>query len=418
MDIGPPSTGLPRRPEAAGPTPPAEALEKPPPERPAAPARPAEPPREEAARHAPRRGGERRRRLRLAGLAALALLLLAAGGAWLHRLLTHVVVDDARIAADMIGLSSRVPGWVREVRVIAGDRAAAGEVVVRLDDREAALALQELEARLAGIAARRREIEARLAMVEALTASREAAERARLETARAALPAAEAERAFAEAEFRRAQELAAGGSGTRQRLDQTRAALEAAHHRVLGARAEIGAAEAELAAAGAARAEREVLRRQLEALGPEERELAARRDRAALDLADRAIAMPVDGIVNRVFVDAGEYVAPGQRILLLHDPARVRVEANVKETQIRHFSPGTRVRVRVDAWPGRRFEGVVERMAGAATSEFALLPSPNPSGNFTKIAQRLPVRIALDPPPEPGLLSPGMMVVVETPRRE
>ena len=362
--------------------------------------------------------GERRRRLRLLAAAALALALLGAGGAWLHRLLTHVQVDDARIAADMIALSSRVPGWVQEVRVIAGDHARAGEVVVRIDGRDSALAVQELEARLAGLAARRAEIEARIALVDAQTTSQLAAERSRLEAARAALPAAEAERVLAEAEHRRASELIAGGSGTRQRLDQTRAALDTARQRVLAAQAEIGAAEARLALAAAAREELAVLRRQLDTIAAQERELIAQRDRAALDLRDRTIRMPVDGIVSRVFVDAGEYVIPGQRILLVHDPARVRVEANVKETELRFFRPGARVRIAVDAWPGRRFEGVVERIGGAATSEFALLPSPNPSGNFTKITQRIPLRIALDPPPEPGLLRPGMMVVVEAEARE
>jgi membrane fusion protein (multidrug efflux system) len=132
----------------------------------------------------------------------------------------------------------------------------------------------------------------------------------------------------------------------------------------------------------------------------------------ALDIADRTIRMPFDGSVDRVFVDAREYVAAGQRLLMLHDPARVRIEANVKETELRHFRTGTSVQVWVDAYPGRGFEGVVERVGGAATSEFALLPSPNPSGNFTKITQRLAIRVALRPPPEPGLLRPGMMVKV------
>jgi membrane fusion protein (multidrug efflux system) len=208
------------------------------------------------------------------------------------------------------------------------------------------------------------------------------------------------------------------GSGTRQRHDQTRALQDASRQKVLSAGAEIQAAEAQLATAAAAREELTVLRRQLDTLDPQQRELSAARDRAALDLRDRTIAMPFDGSIDRVFVDPGEYVTPGQRILLLHDPARVRIEANVKETQLRFFPPGTPVLVRVDAWPGRRFPGVVERTGGAATSEFALLPTPNPSGNFTKITQRLTVRIRLDPPPAPGLLRPGMMVVVEGEARE
>jgi len=359
-----------------------------------------------------------RRRLRLGlGLALLAGAL-GFGGSFLHRLYTHVYVDDARVAADMVAISSRVPGWVREVSVIAGDRVREGTVLIRIDTRESLLAQAELGARLASLQSRRAELEARVAQVDALTSSQIAAQRARLEAARAALPSAEAEVTLAEAEYRRAQELVSTGSGTRQRQDQTRAGLDMARQKVLGATAEIRNVEAQLAAAVAAREELNVLRRQLDAIGPQEREVTAQRDRAALDLADRTIRMPFDGSVDRVFVDAGEYVAPGQRILLLHEPAAVRVEANVKETQLRFFRPGTAVKVSVDAWPGQSFAGRVERIGGAATSEFALLPTPNPSGNFTKITQRLPIRVALDPPPPEGMLRPGMMVVVETEARE
>ena len=159
-------------------------------------------------------------------------------------------------------------------------------------------------------------------------------------------------------------------------------------------------------------------RHQRAALEPLEREITAQRQRIAIDIEDRTIRMPFDGVVDRVFVDPGEYVTPGQRVMLVHDPRRVRVEANVKETEIRYFRPGREVRVTVDAYPGRVFTGRVERVGAAATSEFALLPSPNPSGNFTKITQRLPVRIALEDLPAGGALRPGMMVVVETPARE
>lgn len=359
-----------------------------------------------------------RRRLRLAGALVAALAVLAGGGVWLHRQFTTVFVDDARIAADMVALSSRLPGWVSELTVIAGDEVRGGQVVIRIDSREAEIARREVEARLAGIAARRAELEARIAMVDRQTGSQEDAQRARLEAARAALPAAEAERIYAAGEFARAGQLLGTGSGTRQRHEQTRAQLETATQRVLAVAAEIRNVEAQLAAAGAAREELTVLRRQLDATDPQIRELAAQRDRIALEIRDRTLLMPFDGVVGRVFVDAGEYVTPGQRLLLVHDPRRVRVEANVKETEIRHFRPGTPVRLRVDAYPGRRFEGVVERVGAAATSEFALLPTPNPSGNFTKITQRLPVRIALPDGVADGLLRPGMMVGVEADTRE
>ena len=362
--------------------------------------------------------GAARRRIRIAAALTAFLAVLAAAGGWVHRQVTTVFVDDARIAADMVTLASRLPGWVTEIRVIAGDTGRTGAVLLRIDSREAELTLLEIEARLAGLAARGAELEARLAMVDRQTGSQEDAQRARLEAARSQLPAAQAERLFAEGEFARAVQLMGTGSGTRQRHEQTRAQLETATQRVLAVAAEIRNVEAQLANAGAAREELTVLRRQLESIEPLQRELAAQRDRIRLEIQDRTILMPFDGVVDRVFVDAGEYVTPGQRLMLVHDPARVRVEANVKETEIRYFRTGSPVRLRVDAYPGRNFEGVVERIGGAATSEFALLPSPNPSGNFTKITQRLPMRIALRPGAADGLLRPGMMVEVEAQARE
>ncbi|MCW8087140.1 HlyD family secretion protein [Sabulicella glaciei] len=359
-----------------------------------------------------------RRRMRLLGGALLLLALLGAGGHWLHWQLSHVVLDDARVASDMVTLASRVPGWVERVPVTAGDRVARGALLVQVDARDAALAVEELEARLAGLEARRAELEARRTMVGLQNVSQRAAAAARLDSARAALPAAEAEHAFAEAEHARAERLIASGTGTRQRVEQLRALADGARQRVVGAAAEIRNTEALLTAAEAAAEELRVIERQLDALLPQSRELAASRDRAALDQRDRALRMPFDGIVDRIFVDPGEYVLAGQRIVLVHAPEEIRIEANVKETDVRFFRPGKPVRVTVDAWPGHSFPAVVDRVIEAATSEFALLPSPNPSGNFTRITQRLPVRIRLDPPPPPGMLRPGMLVRVEAEARD
>lgn len=358
------------------------------------------------------RGMTLRQRARLAGAALALLLALGFGARWLHFQFTHVVLDDARVASDMVILASRVPGWVQALPVTAGDSVREGELLVQIDAREATLAVEELNARLAGVAARRGELQARLAMVDRQSASQYAAAQARLDSARTTLPAAEAERDFAEAELARAERLIQTGAGTRQRFEMLRAALHSAQQRAIAAAAEIRNAEALMALAQAAREEMEVIARQLESLGPQERELTAARDRAALDVADRTIRMPFDGVVDRIFMDPGEYVLAGQRIIMVHSPAQIRIEANVKETDVRHFRPGSPVTVAVDAWPGRVFTGVVDRMVEAATSEFALLPSANPSGNFTRITQRLPLRVRLDPPPPPGLLRPGMLVRV------
>lgn len=350
-------------------------------------------------------------RARLALGIAVALAALALGGWWLYRQFTHVFVDDARIAADMVVLSSRVPGWVTTIGVTEGDDVRTGALLIAIDDRDAVLHLEELDARLAGIEAQRAGIEAQIRLTDRQTASRIEAQEAAMRASQASLTAAIARRTLAARESERAEALAPSGVLTRSSLDQSRAALEDARQQAQQAQAGLENARAAIAQARADREEITVLERRFATLDAQARQLRAERARAEIDLADRRLSMPFDGVIDRVFVDVGEYVAPGQRLLMVHDPARVRVEANVRETDIRHFAPGLPVSIRVDALPGERFEGRVTRVGHAATSEFALLPNPNPSGNFTKISQRLPVRIAIDQ--RDGLLKPGMMVEVE-----
>jgi multidrug resistance efflux pump len=139
--------------------------------------------------------------------------------------------------------------------------------------------------------------------------------------------------------------------------------------------------------------------------------LTAQLQQQQLDIEDHTIKSPVPAVIDRLFVRPGEYVAAGQRILMLHDPNAVWVEANIKETQIGEVKLGQPVHVAVDAYPGVAFKGKVTRIGTATTARFALLPTPNPSGNFTKITQRVPVKIDIIDPAKP--LTPGMMVEVE-----
>ncbi|GAB2787182.1 HlyD family secretion protein [Halomonas shantousis] len=332
----------------------------------------------------------------LAGM-IIGLAILAGGGAWLYDQFTHVNVIDARIAADMVVLSSRVPGWVTDVDVIEGDTAARGQAIVTIDARESRLKVQALDAQLAANAASHDETAARLQMVDHQTQSA-------IEVASAAVASAEARLKLAKIDNQRVAKLVKQGAVNQARLDQTQTALETARQDLGGARAQWQEAKAD-------REELAVFKRQLAGLEAQAQQLRAQRQQARLDLEDRTLVMPFDGVVDRVFVDDGEYVTPGQRLLMVHDPGKVRVEANVKETDIRHFPPGKNLAIRVDALPDRAFQGTVERVGQSATSEFALLPSPNPSGNFTKITQRLPVRIAVSQ--HEGLLKPGMMVELE-----
>lgn len=351
------------------------------------------------------------RRARARGLLVPAVLVgIGAIGIWLYLQFTQVTVQDARIAADMVLISSRLPARVQAVEVVEGDAVARGAALVRMDDREARTQVEELAARLEGLRARREELRASLVMTDRRTDSAVRARQAAVRAAQAALTAARVQDELARQAFARADRLLRSGTVTRVQLDQAQAVLDTASQDVLMAQARLQTAQAELTEVEAARGEIEVLRRRLAELDPQERVLQAQAARARLDLEDLVVRMPFDGVVDRVFVRVAEYAVPGQRLMMVHDATRVRVEANVKETDVRHFVPGKEVEVRVDAWPGYRVRGTVERVGQAATSEFALLPNPNPSGNFTKITQRLPVRIALaaaDP-----RLKPGMMVTV------
>ncbi len=351
-----------------------------------------------------------RRSWRFFAVVLAGLIALAASGWWLYQQFTHVFVNDARVAADIVAMSSRVPGWVRAVKVIEGDTVTKDRVLIRIDDRESRLLVQELDAQLTGIVRRREEVEARIKLTDRQTESQIAAKEAAMRAADAALAAAIAQSDLAKKDNDRAENLEPSGAITRARLDQTRATLETARQQELSAKAELESARAALAQAEAAREELAVLRAQFAELGPEEERLRVQRQRAALDLEDRIIIMPFDGVVDQVFIKEGEYVTPGQRLLMVHDPRRLRVEANVKETDIQFFRPGKTVTIAVDALPGRRFRGTVERIGQAATSEFALLPNPNPSGNFTKITQRLPIRVTVEQDSE---FKPGMMVELE-----
>ncbi|MFA7505516.1 MAG: HlyD family secretion protein, partial [Burkholderiaceae bacterium] len=337
----------------------------------------------------------RPRRARFVPMLVVALAAGLIGGWWLYRQFTHVFVDDARIAADMVVLSSRVPGWVTSIGVTEGEAVGPGALLVGIDERDAVLRLEELDARLAGIEAQRAGVEAQIHLTERQTTSRIEAQEAAMRASQASLTAAIARRTLAARESERAEALAPSGVLTRSRLDQSRATLEDARQQARQAQAELENARAAIAQAQADREEITVLERRFATLDAQARQLGAERARAELDLGDHRLMMPFDGVIDRVFIDVGEYVAPGQRLLMVHDPAQVRVEANVRETDIRHFAPGLPVSIRVDALPGERFEGRVTQVGHAATSEFALLPNPNPSGNFTKISQRLPVRIAI-----------------------
>ncbi len=342
------------------------------------------------------------------GLAVIGGLLLLAD--WAYKRYTNVYIDDARITADVISVSSRVSGWVTKLHVSEGDRIKAGATLVSIDTRDAKLQLSELDSRLRAIGAERSRALTEKTMIDRQTKSAQSVRRSQVRAAKAALAGRRSDLDLARTDFARTKKLLARKVVSRQRWEERRNDFRKAEQAFQQAQAEVAAATAALIQAAADREQLLVLDRQLTMLSHREAEVSAQRERQRLNLRDRLITSPVNGVVDKTFVNPSEYVAAGQRLLMVHDPKKVWVSANIKETDLRHIKIGSAVTVGVDAYPDKVFEGKISKIGNAATSEFALLPTPNPSGNFTKIVQRIRIRVNLDNKDE--LLRPGMMVEV------
>ena len=364
------------------------------------------------------------------------LLAVGGGGYWgvqeIGARFTHVYEYDARIAGNLITVSSRVAGWVTELHITEGDDIKKGQVIVEIDARESQLLVDQYVARIQGIEADRQRLIAEKKLVDAQTKTRYRTQRSELGTAEAELLSLAPQLKLARADYQRSKSLFQKKIISRKTYDVSLAReqqLSGEHRRAV---AEVQEARNKLLEAEAERTRLDVLDSEITKLTFQESGMRAQMMRQQLDLADRNIGAPVNGVVDKTFVDGGEYVTPGQRLALVHDPEKVWVEANVKETEVRKLRIGQTVEISVDAYPG---EGIFDRLMNAfgiespdsgetnptfvghviaignsTTAEFALLPSPNPSGNFTKITQRLPVRIAIDQ--KDRKLRPGMMVEI------
>ena len=311
---------------------------------------------------------------------------------------THVSTDDAQVDGHITPIAPKVQAFVARVLVDDNQRVRAGDTLAVLDARPFRARLEQAEG------------EYRAAVAAAGSAVRTGAAAAQLASARASASGASAAVVAAEATLRKAtadlaryRVLAASKVISAQQLDQAQwavdngqAALDLARKQAAAAASQVGAAEAQLAAASARVASAD----------------AARKD-ARLVLDDAVLLAPTDGIVAKRSAEAGALVQPGQQLMAIVPETRVWVTANLKETQLERVRPGNTVEIEVDAYPGVKFTGRVESLSPATGARFALLPPDNATGNFTKVVQRVPVRIAVDPRQDPTHpLRPGMSAVV------
>jgi len=341
----------------------------------------------------------------------VAALLLVWGGRWVYHRYTHVYSDDARIDGEVVTVSSRVSGWLTEMNVIEGDKVTKGQVLAQVDARDSILHREVLLSKLRSIESQTAVVRAQSGQVDEETLGKLQSDTNRLVAAEAQVASLEVQVKQAHDDYERARDLTERKWLSQQAMERARTSYQQMQENHRKAVAEVAAARGTLSAAGGSRKQLQVLESQLLVLSRQADEIRTEMRRQEIDIADRTISSPADGHVVMTFVRKGEHVTAGQRILMFHDPSQIWVEANIKETDVGLLQPGMKAQIRVDAYRDQVFSGEVFRIGQAATSKFALLPDPNPSGNFTKITQRLPVRIRLDT--VDSRLRPGMMVEVD-----
>jgi membrane fusion protein (multidrug efflux system) len=354
-------------------------------------------------------------------LGVAALLFFAIDGRWpaWSGSRAEQETDDAYVRADMTPLSTRISGTVRKMKVEDFDSVKAGQVLVEIDDEDYRSVLQQAQAALAASQATlndnqaaKRVQEAKIQNAEAMVAVAEAA----VSTARAGVASTQPVVEQATLERKRQEALLTSKATTRQQLESAVANAGQYSGTLAGREADLERAQASL---GSSRAQLEAAKLELAALNS--RDAVYKADilvkRAAITLAEinlgyTRITSPTNGTVGERQVQEGQLITPGMEVvgLVRGDPW---IQANYLETQITNIRKGDKVDIKIDAFPGFVLHGQVEEIAPASGSQSALLPPDNATGNFTKVVQRIPVKIALDPGhPLQGRLRPGLSTEV------
>ncbi|MGI2031019.1 HlyD family secretion protein [Rhizobium panacihumi] len=332
----------------------------------------------------------------------IVVLALLAGGAWYgYEWWTTgrfmVSTDDAYIEGDIATITPKVTAFVSKVNVVANQQVKAGDTLVTLDNGDYQNALDQANAAIETQKLSLSRIDAQIA-----------AGNASVEQAQAQVVALQASVRGAEITQKRQTELQAKSAGTAADLDQANIALDQAKANLVGGQASIASAKANITILEAQKREAEGQIRGLE----------LQRDKAARDLSFTILKAPYDGVVGNRSVQEGDLVSSGQRLMALVPTRQLYIDANFKETQIQHLEPGSKVKVHVDAYSDDAITGTVESISPASGSVFSLLPPENATGNFTKIIQRVPVRIALPQDAlDSGRLRAGLSVVVDVDTR-
>ena len=318
----------------------------------------------------PQSGGEearaRRRSVKPSNALVAALTLLGTlwGGWWFFDRLNNVYVLDASIASDMLLLSSRVPGWVVEIPVTEALWVNRGDPLILIDDRNAVARLKELQAGVEAFGAAIDSIGARIELISRRTQSRIDAAGARLDASLSEQAAAKGDLEIAQAEWHRARPMRERNLLSQREFEADRNDFRNAEQITRRREAEVASARADLAEAQSEVAEIKVLEADRARLNNERSQATLQFDQARTELSYHTIHATTDGVVDELFIDPGEYVAAGQRVLMMHDQRAIWVKANIKETDVRHVRTGEKVEIVVDAYSNETRTGTVVRIGG------------------------------------------------------
>ena len=332
-------------------------------------------------------------------IAAAVLLAVGVGGTlwWLERQ-RFETTDNAFAQADTVSVAPQIDGYVTEVLVADNAVVRQGQVLAKIDADTIAASLAQAVARAEALEAAVRGVDDRARLEEAMIAQKAAG-----------LASARAQAQLAQAELDRYDRLSEQGWVSAQRVQTVKTGARQAQAALSEAEATLEAERRTAQSLGSARAQTVA----------EAAAAAAAVEQARINLTRTEIRAPVAGVVGARAVRPGQYVRPGASLMTIVPVGQAYVVANFKETQVARLSIGQRVEIKADAFGGEALEGRIDSFAPATGSEFALIPVENAVGNFTKIAQRLPVRIAIDPgQPLAGALRPGLSVKVKVDVRE
>ncbi|SDU10771.1 HlyD family secretion protein [Halopseudomonas salegens] len=338
-------------------------------------------------------------RFRLLAFFCVVLLALAGYGTYWWLIGQHYTsTNNAYVQADITRVSSQLHGQVSEIRVTDNQQVQRGDILLRLDPRDHELALRRAQARYASTEAASAQVRARLAQQDSLLAA-----------ARANVAAREAEQQRYQRDLQRLTPLLRSGYAAVEQESTLQANLAIA-------RAQQQQAEAALATQSLAAASLEA---ELSQLAADRQAIASDIEQAQLNIERSDVRAAIDGVVGQRNVRPGQSVQPGQHLLALVPPDQQWIQANFKETQISRMRPGQTASLTLDAFPGEQIDGRIDSLFPAAGSQFSLLPADNASGNFTKVVQRIPVKILPDPThPLSARMRPGMSVSVRVDLRD